>query len=67
MLIGNQAVPLHFFFVRQEEKVVVSPQNKRRMPDRSLISSMMLVPIFIPVWRESGLHFLFKETMPTAV
>ena len=58
MLIGNQEVPLHFFFVRQEEKVVVSPQNKRRMPDRSLISSMLLVPIFIRVWSESGATFL---------
>ena len=67
MLIGNQAVPLRFFFVRQEEKVVLSPPNKRKMPDCSLISSMTLVPILIPVRRESGLRFLFKETMLTAV
>ena len=58
MLIGDQAVPVHFFFVRQEEKVVLSPQNKRRMPDCSLISSMLLVPIFIPMLRESGATFL---------
>ena len=46
MSMGNQAVLLHFFFGRQGEKVVFSPKKKRRMPDHSLIGSMMLVPIF---------------------
>ena len=59
MPMGNQAVLLHFFFGRQGQKVVFSPKKKRRMPDHSLIGSMMLVPIFIPVWRESGATFLF--------